>query len=68
MQVEIFLAKNASLEFFNIFSISILQNYMVRRNFTELYICRRGPRRQGHNVVAYGGRSHQQWARSVRRT
>jgi hypothetical protein len=32
------------------------------------YICRRGPRRQGHNVVAHGGRSRQQWARSVRRT
>jgi hypothetical protein len=25
----------------------------------------RGPRRQGHNAVAHGGRSHREWALSV---
>jgi hypothetical protein len=31
-------------------------------NFAKIYICRRGPRRQGHNIVAPGGRSRQEWA------
>jgi hypothetical protein len=32
---------------FLIFFISILQKYMVARNFAKLYICHRGLRRQG---------------------
>jgi hypothetical protein len=34
----------------------------------KIYTCRRGPQRQGHNVVAHGGRSHQEWALSVAQT
>jgi hypothetical protein len=37
-------------------------------NFAKIYICRHGPRRQGHNVVAHGGKSHQEWALSPNAT
>jgi hypothetical protein len=31
----------------------------------KIYICRCGPRRQGHNAVARGGRSRQEWAHTL---
>jgi hypothetical protein len=33
---------------------------MVCHKFAKIYICRRGPRRQGHNAAAHGGRSRQE--------
>jgi hypothetical protein len=41
---------------------------MVRQKFCKNIYCRRGPQRQGHNVVAHGGRSRQEWALSVGQT
>jgi hypothetical protein len=38
---------------------------MVRHKFAKIYICRRGLRHQGHNAVANGGRSRQEWAHTV---
>jgi hypothetical protein len=42
---------------------------MVSQKFCKnIYICRRGPWRQGHNAVAHGGRSRHEWALSVGQT
>jgi hypothetical protein len=57
------------LQDFFIFILSrICKNIWPVTNFAKIYICRRGPRRQGHNAVAHGGRSRQEWALSVVQT
>jgi hypothetical protein len=49
-------------DFLYIFFISrFCKNIWSARNFAKLYICRRGPRRQGHNVVAHGVRDITSW-------
>jgi hypothetical protein len=51
---------------FFIFNLSrFCKNIWSATNFAKIYICRRGTRRQGHNAVARGGRSRQEWALSV---
>jgi hypothetical protein len=53
------------VEFF-IFNLSrFCKNIWSATNFAKIYICRRGPRRQGHNAVARGGRSRQEWAHTL---
>jgi hypothetical protein len=37
-------------------------------NFAKIYICRREPRRQGHNVVTHGVRSRHEWALNPKAT
>jgi hypothetical protein len=55
-------------DFFYIY-ITILQKYIIcPRNFSKIYISRRDPRRQRHNVVAHGGRNRQEWILSVGQT
>jgi hypothetical protein len=54
--------------FFYIYFITILQKYMVRYKFSKNIHLPRGPRRQGLNAAAHGGRSRQEWALSVAQT
>jgi hypothetical protein len=46
-----------SPKFFYIYLSQFCKNIWSVTNFAKKYICRRGPQRQGHNVVAHGGRS-----------
>jgi hypothetical protein len=55
-------------EFFIFIFIAILQNIWFATNFAKIYVCRRGPQRQGQNGVAHGGKSRQEWALSVGQT
>jgi hypothetical protein len=49
--------------FFYIYFIMIFAKiYGPPQIFAKIYICRRGPRRQGHNLMTHGGRSRQEWA------
>jgi hypothetical protein len=55
-------------EFFIFILSQLCKNIWSATNFAKIYICYRGPRRQGHTVVAHGGRSCQEWALSVGQT
>jgi hypothetical protein len=60
------LALSSITEYFFIFFLSrICKNIWSVRNFAKLYICRRGPRRQGHNTVAHGVRDITPWPTAV---
>jgi hypothetical protein len=51
---------------FFIFILSrFCKNILSVINFAKIYTFRRGSRCQRHKVVAHGGRSHQEWARTL---
>jgi hypothetical protein len=55
--------------YFFIFILSrFCKNIWSVTNLAKIYICRRGPQREGLNAVAHGGRSRQEWARSPNAT
>jgi hypothetical protein len=59
----------SSSENFFIFIFSrFCKNIWYDINLAKIYIWRRGPQRQGHNVVGHDARCRQEWAPSVAQT